>query len=245
MSDKAIRRPKRTGRSVVALTVDRLDELPHPCRSCAFWERTPAQSSLPTGDAAADKRGWLAGVALSWGTPGRMVYVDEEPAGYLVYAPGPLVPRAMAFPTSPVSDDALVLVTARVVERFAGQGLGRVLVQSAAKQALRRGYRALEAFAATGVGGGSAHLGRPGRSCAEGEDEQTCCVLPVDFLTAVGFATVREHAAYPRMRLDLRTALAWRADVEHAVERLFAPIRGLQRPPAAAGTSPRDALPHP
>ena len=80
------------------------------------------------------------------------------------------------------------LVTARIDPRYAGQGLGRVLVQSAAKHALRRGYRAMEAFGA----------GAPNEPC----------LLPVDFLTAVGFHTVREHAAYPRLRLDLRTALA-------------------------------------
>jgi hypothetical protein len=55
--------------------------------------------------------------------------------------------------------------------------------------------------------------------------------LPVDFLTAVGFYTVREHPAYPRMRLDLRTALRWREEVESAVERLFSPVRLSRRRP--------------
>ena len=48
---------------------------------------------------------------------------------------------------------------------------------------------------------------------------------PAKFLTAVGFKTVREHRTYPRLRLDLRTALTWREDMEAAVERLLAAVR--------------------
>jgi hypothetical protein len=46
------------------------------------------------------------------------------------------------------------------------------------------------------------------------------CVLPADFLLAVGFKTVREHPVWPRMRLDLRTMPSWREDVEAAIDRL-------------------------
>jgi hypothetical protein len=47
------------------------------------------------------------------------------------------------------------------------------------------------------------------------------CVVPADFLLAVGFKTVRPHHRFPRLRLDLRTAVSWRADVEVALERLL------------------------
>lgn len=217
MSDTQQRRSRRSGRQVRALTVDRLADLPDPCVTCTFWELTPAAAAQPGRDPVADKTGWLTSVLLEWGSPGRIVYVDDIPAGYLTYAPPGFVPRSLAFPTSPAADDAVLLVTARLDPGYAGQGLGRVLVQSAAKHALRRGYRAMEAFAAA----------------APGER----CLLPTDFLTAVGFHTVRDHPAYPRLRLDLRTALAWREDVEQAVERLFAPVRGIGRQPV--GTARR------
>ena len=145
-----------------------------------------------------------------------MVYVDGRFAGYITYAPAHLVPRALAFPTAPVSRDAIVLVTARIDPEYAGQGLGRVLVQSAAKDVLRRGHKALEAY---GSGSG-----------------RTDCLLPAEFLTAVGFRTARDHVTYPRLRLDLRTALRWRGEVEQAVERLLAPVRGLG-PPQPVGTA--------
>ncbi|HEY5247610.1 MAG TPA: hypothetical protein VIJ15_04040, partial [Dermatophilaceae bacterium] len=88
-------------------------------------------------------------------------------------------------------------------------GLGRVLIQVAAKDVMRRGVRAVEAFG---------YLGDPGSPKAD-------CVIPARFLTAVGFKTVREHRIYPRLRLDLRTALTWRVDMEAAVERLLSAVR--------------------
>jgi len=163
----------------------------------------------------------LSTVLLDWGAPGRVAYVDGMPAGYLTFAPPHLVPRGLAFPTAPVGADAVLLLTARLRPEYAGQGLGRVLVQAAAKDVLRRGYRAIEAFASTN---GSA------------------CLLPADFLAAVGFATVREHPAYPRMRLDLGQTVTWRAEVGSAVERLLAPVRdfGRGRP---VGSAPREVSP--
>jgi hypothetical protein len=96
-----------------------------------------------------------------------------------------------------------------VIPRFVGQGLGRVLIQGAAKDVMRRGIRAIEAFG---------YVGDP-------DSLKGACVIPADFMTAVGFKTVREHRTYPRLRLDLRTALTWRVDMEAAVERLLATVR--------------------
>lgn len=196
------------GRDVLPLTLDRVRDLPAQCSSCLFWELAPALTAGGRENPSLDKEGWLTTVLLEWGSPGRIAYVDGDPAGYLTFAPAYLVPRAQAFPTSPPSADSVVLMTARIRARYAGQGLGRVLVQTAAKDALRRNVRALEVFGAHGPAGGG-------------------CVLPAEFLLAVGFRTVRDHPAYPRLRLDLRTALSWRTEVEQAVEKLFAPVRVL------------------
>lgn len=219
MSERPGRRPRRNGRDLLPLTVDRLADIGEPCVGCTFWELTPAQASATRGEAGtADvKRGWLTTVLLEWGSPGRVAYVDGMPVGYLTCAPPGFVPRSLAFATAPVAEDALLLVTARIAPEHRGHGIGRSLVQMAAKDALRRGYRALEAFAST--------------------SGDAPCTVPVDFLTEVGFHTVRAHPTHPRVRLDLRTALAWREDVELAVERLLAPVRGLGRRPV--GTAPR------
>jgi len=199
------------GRQVVSLTLDRVHDLPDPCASCIFWELDPAlaAASIARGDPALDKESWLSAALLEWGSVGQIAYVDGVPAGYVTYAPPYIVPRAAAFPTAPVSADAVILMTARVVPEFSGQGLGRVLIQGAAKDVMRRGVRAIEAFGYRG----------------EADSPKAACLVPADFLTAVGFKTVREHRTYPRLRLDLRTTLTWREDMEAAVERLLASVR--------------------
>jgi hypothetical protein len=64
-------------------------------------------------------------------------------------------------------------------------------------------------------------------------------MLPVDYLLAVGFKTIRPHHHYPRLRMELRTVLTWREDVEVALERLLgsmtpAATQGALRPVSAA-----------
>jgi hypothetical protein len=66
----------------------------------------------------------------------------------------------------------------------------------------RRGVRAVEAIAS-----------------ASGTD---ACLIPADFLLAVGFTTARPHPRTPRMRLDLRSTVSWPEEVlEVALDRLL------------------------
>lgn len=214
------------GREVFSLTLDRLQDLPKPCVSCVFWELDPALAagSIASGEPGLDKESWLSSALLEWGSVGQIVYTDGVPAGYITYAPSYLVPRAAAFPTAPIAADAVMLMTARVIPECVGQGLGRVLIQVAAKDVIRRGIRAIEVFG---------YLGDP-------DSPKAACVIPARFLTAVGFKTVREHRTYPRLRLDLRTTLTWREDMEAAVERLLAAVRS---PSLSQGRHASDAGP--
>jgi hypothetical protein len=191
-------------RRLASITLDNLDDLPSRCRRCVFWELDPVgyARALEEGDSALEKEAWISSVLLEWGSCGKIAYVDGVPAGYMLYAPPHLVPRSVAFPTSPVSADAVLLMTAHVLGEFAGGGLGRMLVQGAAKDMTRRGVKAIEAFGDLKWTGPS-------------------CVVPADYLLAVGFKTVRQHLRFPRLRLELKTALSWREDVEVALERLL------------------------
>ena len=111
-----------------------------------------------------------------------------------MYAPPMYVPRSVAFPTSPVSADAVLLMTGHVLPEFQGGGLARMLVQGVAKDLQRRGIKAIEAF------GDLQHQG-------------PACVMPAEYLTSVGFKTVRPHHRWPRLRLELKTAVAWSENV--------------------------------
>jgi len=191
-------------RRLASITLDNLDDVPPKCRRCVFWELDPVSHarSVETGDSALEKESWVSSVLLEWGSCGKIVYVDSIPAGYVLYAPPQYVPRSVAFPTSPVSADAVLLMTAHVTGDFAGGGLGRMLVQGMAKDLTRRGVKAIEAF-------------------GDLQWQGLSCVVPADYLLAVGFKTVRPHPHYPRLRLELKTALSWREDVEVALERLL------------------------
>ncbi|MFE9996093.1 GNAT family N-acetyltransferase [Streptomyces avermitilis] len=196
------------GRRLVPLTLDNLPDLPKRCRACVFWELDPVsgEAAVKAGTSALEKEAWISAVLLDWGSCGRVVYVDDVPVGFALYAPPAYVPRSTAFPTSPVSPDAVQLMTAFIMPGYQGQGLGRVMVQTVAKDLLRRGFKAIEAF-------GDAHWKEP------------ACVLPADHLLAVGFKTVRPHPTYPRLRLELRTTLSWKEDVELALDRLLGAVQ--------------------
>ncbi|MEW2114471.1 GNAT family N-acetyltransferase [Streptomyces sp. NPDC005474] len=196
------------GRRLVPLTLDNLQDLPQRCRACVFWELDPVsgEAAVKAGTPALEKEAWISAVLLDWGSCGRVVYVDDNPVGFVLYAPPAYVPRSTAFPTSPVSPDAVQLMTAFILPGYQGQGLGRVMVQTVAKDLLRRGFKAIEAF-------GNARW------------KEAACVLPADHLLAVGFKTVRPHPVHPRLRLELRTTLSWKEDVELALDRLLGAVQ--------------------
>jgi GNAT superfamily N-acetyltransferase len=191
-------------RRLASVTLDNLDDLPRRCRRCVFWELDPVGRARAeeSGDTEFEKEAWVSATLLEWGSCGKLVYVDGVPAGYVLFAPPAYVPRSVAFPTSPVSADAVLLMTGHVLPEFTGMGLGRMLVQGVAKDLIRRGVKAVEAF-------------------GDKQWESPNCVLPADYLLSVGFKTVRPHPRYPRLRLELKTVVSWREDVEVALERLL------------------------
>lgn len=199
-------------RRLVNLTLDTLEDLPRPCRACVYWELDPvaAERACAAGDPGLEKEAWVSQTLLEWGSCGKLVYIDGMPAGFVMFAPPAYVPRSMAFPTSPVSPDAVLLMTSHVVAPFADGGLGRMLVQGVARDLTKRGVKAIEAF-------GDAKFGEGDES---GRNDKGC-LAPADFFLAVGFKTVRPHPRYPRLRLELRTALSWKSDVEYALEKLL------------------------
>lgn len=226
------------GRRTVRLTLDTLPDIPSSCATCLFWELDPVRRNAACGHERDEKAAWLSHALREWGSVGRVLYVDDAYAGHAIWAPEIYVPGTAGFATAPVSPDAVVLVTANVAARYRGGGLGRVLIQSMAKDLIKRGgIRAVEAFGDT--------RGRSGH-----------CVLPADFLLAVGFATHRAHATYPRMRMELRSAVTWRAEIEQALSKLLPHPRrvpgvvapGHSRgpgvvPPVTPRVTPRDAGP--
>ncbi len=214
-------------RKVVRLTVDHLAALEGPCRTCLFWQLDPVSRGRIGEDAAATEREhWVSQVLRDWGSCGRVVLVDDRPVGYLIYAPVAYLPGAAGFATAPVSADAVLLTNVWVHPQHAGGGLGRMLVQGMARDLIKRGgIRAVEAFGDT-----------------RGEGRRSSCVVPADFLGSVGFKTQRQHGVTPRMRMELRTALSLKDEVEAALERLVGAVRPKKAAHPAEGRMGRSDL---
>jgi GNAT superfamily N-acetyltransferase len=198
-------------RPVTGVTLDSLEQLPLRCRRCVYWELAPhvKDQAEQFGDTEVEKEAWVSAVLLEWGSCGRIVYSGEIPAGFVLYAPPSAVPRAGAFPTSPPSADAVLLTAFHVLPEFRGGGLGRILVQAVARDLTRRGVRAIEAF---------------GDADPDPDSRDHVCVVPAGFLRSVGFKTVRPHPRWPRLRLELRSAISWKEDVEAALEKLLGQV---------------------
>ncbi|GAB3486832.1 GNAT family N-acetyltransferase [Amycolatopsis cihanbeyliensis] len=211
-------------RRITGVTLDNLEQLPRRCRRCVYWELAPhmREQAEEFGETEVEKEAWVSAVLLEWGSCGRIVFSDDLPVGFVLYAPPNAVPRSNAFPTSPPSPDAVLLTGFHVLPEFRGGGVGRVLVQAVAKDLTKRGVRAIEAF-------GDAENGS-----AEDPDEEHDCVLPAGFLQSVGFKTVRPHPRWPRLRLELRSAISWKEDVEAALEKLLGQVSVTTAEPSAA-----------
>ena len=217
----------RTTRRVVPLTREHLDELPEVA-ACVAWQLDAVRRArLPDEARREAKTAWLAEVEQAWGRAGHAVLFGGTPVAAIVHAPAAWLPGAAAHPTAPLSPDAVVVAGLWVDPRHRGGGLARLLVQSTAADLVRHHPAArdgsapvaLETFADT----------RGGRSCADGGP----CLLPVELWEALGFVVRRSHPTTPRVRMDLRTTVGWRAVTGQALGRITQAVR--RRPVPAPG----------
>ena len=175
----------------------RLGDLGRLPRTCVDCERI-----APVGAS------WVQHTVRVWGQcgwrldggPGAGHPQPETTRAAILVAPAQYRPHAGPLASTPLSPDAAVLVSLRIVPEFRGAGIGRRLVQASAALAIRQGYKGLEAIGTRG--------------------QESCCLLSVDWLCSVGFQVARDHPMTPRLRMDLATTISWRADLEAAWQRL-------------------------
>ncbi|MDC5696124.1 GNAT family N-acetyltransferase [Intrasporangium calvum] len=201
-------------RDLRPLTVDRVADLAGDSALCTFWQTVPRNGAVVTREPVDLLADWVREVTADWGPPGRVAYVDGRPAGNVLIAPARHVPRLAAFPTAPSDPSTLMLLTVRVNADLQGRGLRKVLVQGAVKEALQHRARSIDVIGA-----------RPTAV------RRHPCVLEAAFLEQVGFRVARDHPAYPRLRLDLRTVVTVREEVAAAVSRVLAKVPGVRPVP--------------
>jgi GNAT superfamily N-acetyltransferase len=222
-------------RRLEPLTGDNVDALPAPCASCLVWElgaaapspRFASAATVGTGAPGAPaptepqvrKQAWVSAQVQDGHPPGRLVRVDDEVAGYALFAPSAaFAPRRLPAPQA--SPDTVLLATAWIAPQWRERGIGRLLVQAAVKEALRLGAPAVEAY------GDRRWLERG-------------CVLPVTWLLHEGFEVHREHPRTPLLRLDVKRTVRWAESLEHALEEVLGALpRRLPHPVPEGGRVP-------
>lgn len=234
-------------RRVEQLTGDTVEDLPTPCSSCLVWElgaacpspltesaataagvgaragagseRGGATTSAPPSEPQLRKQAWVSAQVQDGHPPGRIVRVDGEVAAYALFAPASVfAPRTPPVPwTDP---DAVLLATLWVQPHFREHGLGRLLVQSAIKEAIRLHAPAVEAY-------------------GDRRWRERGCVLPAPWLLHEGFEVHREHPRFPLLRLDVRRTVRWAESLEHALEEVIGALpRRLPSPVRDGGPIP-------
>lgn len=207
-------------RHVVALTGEVWETLDAPCRTCLFWElgEQPGGAGCDEDRQAMRKQAWTTARLRAGDAPGRAVVVDGKVAGFALFAPVLDMERAPGG-MPPGHDDALLLATIWLDPTQRNNGFGRLLVQTAIKEAIRLRLGAVEVRA-----------DRRWRS--EG------CVLPITWLLHEGFEIVEEHVRWPLLRLDVAKTVRWTESVEHAVEEVLSLLPGRTTAPRpVVGTS--------
>lgn len=227
-------------RRPVRLAVDHLAAISGHGRDCLFWQLDPVRRErLTPEEAAEEKRDWVSEVLREWGACGHVLLDDDEVVAHALYAPAAFAPGSASLPTAPVTPDAVQLLTVWVDPAHRGGGLGRLLVRAAAKDLVDRDVVAIEAFGSSRPGFSRTET----RVFADRDPGSGECIVPTGFLTALGFRTQRAHPAYPRMRMELRSTLRWKDEVEQAIGALLGAVRPAKQPkpapPAVRGDVPR------
>lgn len=223
---------------IAPLKLEGFEQLPKHARRCVFWEVDPATLGADNhlSDPEFEKEAWLSMVMLEWGSCGQVAtpspasrsVADPSCLGYILYAPPRAVPRALRFPTGPVSADAVLLTSMGVDHAPIADGLPNELVARVVDELMRRGVRALEAFGRTAavpelLDAGVGHTAPDVAAVLEsvGDCSVEHCIIEADFLTGVGFTVAAPHRYFPRLRLELDKGLGWKEEVEAALERLM------------------------
>jgi hypothetical protein len=194
---------------VAGLTGATLETAPSVCHECVWWQSG--------GRRDIDKSRWIARAEEDWGAWGT-VYYDEDGRllGSMQSGPSGLFPRAADLPAGPPSDDAVLVTCAYLVEG-AAPWVMQSLFLAAIGDARDKGARALEAFT---------------YRYPEGESTYERflvhrTVFPRDFLSDMGFRTVRADGRIELTRLELGglqpVLEGKRAEVLRKLREVFAP----------------------
>jgi hypothetical protein len=170
--------------TVAGLTGATLETAPTVCHDCIWWQTRSGRRL--------DKRRWVERAEEEWGAWGTVYYDDDgRLLGSMQHGPTELFPRAAELPAGPPSGDA-VLVTCAYLTDPGKPWVMQSLFLAAIGDARDKGARGLETFAYSYPEGVSTH--------ERFHVHKT--IFPRDFLSDLGFFTLRSAGRVELVRLD-------------------------------------------
>lgn len=220
--------------AIRTLDFSAVDQLGPRARRCVYWQTDGQDAHLTPGDPEFEKEAWISHVTLEWGPCGQIASHGDRSAGAVFYAPPGMVPRASRFPTGPVGADA-ILLAGMMVEPESPTGVLTALLDSVVVDLRSRGIKAVEAFGVT--------TDHPDPDASRDACGAVSCIPGASFLLEHGFTVVADHETYPRLRLEIDSEHQWKADVEKALDQLFAERGIISREMGVLSGASASALP--
>ena len=201
---------------IAGLTGATLVTAPSVCHDCVWWQARAGRSL--------EKRRWIERTEEEWGAWGTVYHDDDgRLLGSMQHGPAELFPRAAELPAGPPSPDA-VLVTCAYLVDASSPWVIQSLFLAAIGEARDKGAKALETFA---------YRYPEGETTYERFHVHKT-IFPRDFLSDLGFTTVRMHGRVELVRLEFGglqpVAEGKREKVLRVVKEAFAPAPVPQRP---------------
>jgi hypothetical protein len=198
-----------SGPNIAGLTGVTIQTAPEVCRGCVWWQSRPGRH--------VDKGRWIEKAETECGPWGAVYYdADGRVLGSMQYGPPELFPRAADLPAGPPSDDAVLVTCAYLVDE-SSPWVMQSLFLAAIGEARDKRAKALETFAFRYAEHESAYE----RFLVHKT------IFPRDFLSDLGFFTVRSSGRVDLARLELGglqpVAEGRREKVLSVVRKAFAP----------------------
>jgi len=170
------------------VTDDNFDDIPplpgFDCRSCLYWESPhDFERKIPEKQAMAKKRKWFASMARTFGSCGKIIYLDKKPVGFAEFGLPSALPSLEGYPTGPPNQEAVYIACIVIRPEARHRGLATKMLRGVIEDLRRRGVKTLEVFAGKGF--------------------QEYPPGPAQLYQKLGFEIVRDDERYPLMRLKL------------------------------------------
>jgi len=164
------------------ITPKTFDNLFDPCRSCLYWEAPHLTGKISDSKANLLKKDWFCTILNKWGPCGKILYVDNEPVGFVQFAPNKFFQNLKGYPVKP-SDDAVFISCLYVKEGYRQKKYGVMLLNAVIRELKERNIKAVETIAR------KRSIDNPSG--------------PIEFYLENGFSIVKDHEEYPVVRREL------------------------------------------